>query len=259
MLYEKKIATYRINIKNTDDKKGEFEGYLSIFGNQDLQKDIVVKGAFQKSIEIAKSTMKDKDSSYLYPILFQHDPDRAIGGFTEVEEDEKGLRVKGQLDLDIEDGRRAYSGLKKGYLQGLSIGYQVIEDEMAKGGDSRLLKEINLFEGSVVTFPANPLAYVTPANVKKAAASSGDDDSEADNNLAAVIKELTASINKLISLLSTDEQEDQTDNSGKNAALQTIKAESQKDNSANDEELKQSLKEEIILKNLIDQMKMIAR
>jgi len=137
-------------LKADDTTAGSFSGYLSVFGNLDSYKDIVEPGAFQKTINDARG----RGGKYLFPVLWQHDPSEPIGGFLEMREDRKGLWVRGQLDLDTEKGKRAYSGLQKGYLDGLSIGYDTIKQKYA--GEIRHLLEVRMWEGSIVTFPANP-------------------------------------------------------------------------------------------------------
>lgn len=128
---------------------GEFVGLASVYGVRDLQGDIVQKGAFTKSIEERGDTV---------PILWQHDATNPIGSGT-VSDSAEGLVVKGQLDLDTDEGKRAYSALKKGYVKGLSIGYDVVKQKYDKG--DRLLNELTLWEISTVTFPANIEANVT--------------------------------------------------------------------------------------------------
>ena len=149
--------------KALDETSGSFEGYLSIFGNVDSYKDIVEPGAFQKTIKDATS----RGGKYLFPLLWQHDPKEPIGGFSSMKEDGRGLRVQGQIDVTTPRGQQAYSGLKMGYLDGLSIGYDTIKQKYA--GDIRHLLELRMWEGSVVTFPANDLTRVT--NVKAACGS----------------------------------------------------------------------------------------
>src|SRR5260221_82659 len=148
--------------KAVDEALGIFEGFLSVFGNPDSYKDIVEPGSFAKTLGEAQKARDSRGATYMLPILWQHNPNDPIGGFLDMKETPTGLYVKGQLDLDIEQGRRAYSGLKKGYIAGLSIGYDTIQEEWKSG--YRHLKEIRLWEGSTVTFGANELALVT--NVK---------------------------------------------------------------------------------------------
>jgi HK97 family phage prohead protease len=115
----------------------------------------------------------------LYPLLWQHDEHEPIGGITDAYEDSHGLYIKGQHDLNTELGRRAYSGAKMGYLPGLSIGYRTVKSVLDKTG-ARHLTELQLFEGSVVTMPANDSALVTSV---KARSSRRADTSNSDDEL----------------------------------------------------------------------------
>src|SRR3954470_21162602 len=89
-----------------------FHGYGATFGNVDLGQDVVVAGAF---------TMADGTQ---YPLLDHHKQDAPIGLFT-VSTDDRGLRVRGQLNLKVQRAREVRSLMKQGALTGLSIGYQV--------------------------------------------------------------------------------------------------------------------------------------
>lgn len=144
------IKSFDAEFKALEDK-GEFEGYGSIFGNQDSVGDVVMPGAFKDSLNKRRPAL-----------LWQHSWNAPIGIYTEVREDERGLYVKGQLNMETTQGRECYSLLKQGALSGLSIGYRVLADEMQ--GQQRLLRKLDLLEVSVVTFPANELATV--ASVK---------------------------------------------------------------------------------------------
>lgn len=157
----------RIEVKfaadDMDEKTGTFSGYGAMFGNEDLVGDVIVRGAF-------KQTLKDwKKVKALPKMLFQHggwmrDMDvLPIGVWTEMEEDEKGLVVKGRLiNLDTERGKSIYGAMKEGVLDGLSIGYWAKEFAYGTkpGEPYRTLKQVDLTEVSVVTFPANPVARV---------------------------------------------------------------------------------------------------
>ena len=140
-----------------DDKKpyGKFEGYGSIFGNKDLGNDVVMEGAFSRSLRSRKAKG--------VKLLWQHKEDMPIGVFESIKEDGDGLRVKGSLALGTQQGREAYELLKMGALDGLSIGYKA--DPKKQGYDERrrrrMLKEVDLMEISLVTFPMNPKARVS--------------------------------------------------------------------------------------------------
>lgn len=145
-------------LKMDEAAAGTFSGYLAVFSNVDLGDDVIEKGAFSKTLLEAKARKASDASPFLWPILWQHNQQEPIGGFTDAYEDDYGLFVKGQLDLNVDLGRRAHSGMKMGYMRGLSIGYDTIKHKWV--GDIRHLMELRLVEGSAVTFPMNPEALV---------------------------------------------------------------------------------------------------
>lgn len=151
-----KTKTFKLEVKNISDT-GEIEGYCSVFGNVDSYGEIVDKGAFTKTLSENSSV----------PILWQHDSKEPIGVSLEMREDQYGLYVKGQLNLDTQRGREAHSLLQQKALKGLSIGFSTIKDEFKSG--NRHLKELKLYEWSPVTFAANDLAQVTSVKSFKAA------------------------------------------------------------------------------------------
>ena len=143
-----------IKAGHEEDEKGSFEGYGSIFGNVDLGNDVIQAGAFQKSIK--------KTGPKGVKLLYQHKTDMPIGVFESIEEDQKGLKVKGRLAMGTQAGRETYELMKMGALDGLSIGFKT----SAKGAHydpktrRRMIKEVELMEISVVTFPMNPRAKI---------------------------------------------------------------------------------------------------
>ncbi len=145
-----------VESKILSDEQGTFEGYLSVKNNIDLGNDRVKDGAFTKTIQSWGAKFIQQK---WMPFLWQHDPTKPIGGITELREDAKGLYIKGFFDLDIQQGQEAYSGFKKGYLSGLSMGYETIKK--AFDGQIRDLLEVKLWEGSAATFPMNEEAGTT--------------------------------------------------------------------------------------------------
>jgi len=143
---------------NFNDLTGFFAGYLSTW-ETDLVHDRIVKGAYESVLEELYRKQRISGNPWLLPVLYQHDMKTPIGGFTELREDTTGLYVEGYLDLDTELGRTAFSGLAKGYANGLSIGFRVKRSHYV--GNVREILEIDLFEGSIVAFPANASAVVS--------------------------------------------------------------------------------------------------
>ena len=148
---------FEIKAVNAD---GTVEGYGSVFGVRDNYDDVIAKGAFIQSL-------KDHKAAGTMPaMLWQHDADKPIGVWTEMVEDEKGLRIKGQLAMETVKGKEAHALLKMGALNGLSIGFMSKEWAYDRDTEVRTLTAIDLWEVSLVTFPANEKARVT--NVKSA-------------------------------------------------------------------------------------------
>jgi HK97 family phage prohead protease len=157
-----------LKFDEASDKEMLFEGYGAIFGNVDSYGDVIAKGAFRKSIKEAKS-------SGVWPaMLLQHggwglsaDDMNPIGVWTDMEEDEKGLYLKGKL-APTARGSEVYTLLKmqpRPAITGLSIGYIPVRWKMGTKPDEprRTLEEVRLMEISPVTFPANPKARIQSA------------------------------------------------------------------------------------------------
>lgn len=151
---EIKSSIKAYNDDEEDKDYGTFEGYGSVFGNKDLGNDVIEAGAFAKSLKRRKP--------HNVKLLYQHKSDMPIGVFDEIREDDHGLVVKGRLALKTQAGAEAYELLKMGALDGLSIGFRVNPKEVSydKRGNKRIIKEVDLMEVSLVTFPMNPQATV---------------------------------------------------------------------------------------------------
>ena len=141
---------YPLELKEINDE-GYFSGYGSVFDVIDDWDDVIVKGAFEKSISKKTPVM-----------LWQHDSAEPIGIYESVKEDDVGLFVEGRLLLDVAKGREAYVFLKNRIISGLSIGFVPLAWEHEKRGSKsvRVVKDVDLWEVSLVTFPANHKARV---------------------------------------------------------------------------------------------------
>lgn len=140
------------------DKTGEFSGYLSIFGNTDAYRDVVMPGAFDDTL----AQWAEDDA--LPPILWQHDSTNPIGPFTKLAPDDEGLYCEGVLLLDdVPQAKIAYALAKNKVVRGMSIGYSVNPGGETYDGKVNVnrLTSLSLFEGSFVTFPANVDAMIT--------------------------------------------------------------------------------------------------
>jgi hypothetical protein len=160
------------------DGRRRIEGYAAVFGNRDSYGDIIVPGAFEKTLT-EKPDVK---------VLWQHDTDQAIGKQESAYEDEFGLAVVGVLTpTDLVKGT-VVPLLKDEVITGLSIGYETVVEEYNSDLGVWFLKEIRLWEWSPVTFPANELATVT--EVKTLGDRSDAHTARADRHAKALIHEL---------------------------------------------------------------------
>lgn len=138
------------------EEDGIFEGRGSVFGNVDSYKEIVAPGAFTDTLAAWKAQNR------LPPVLWQHRSGEPIGPHTDMEERADGLHVKGQLLVnDVQRAKEARALMKAKAVNGLSIGFVTREDAYDRVTGIRTLKKVDLWEVSVVTFPANPAAQIS--------------------------------------------------------------------------------------------------
>jgi HK97 family phage prohead protease len=126
-----------------------FSGYGSVFGNLDSYKDVVAKGAFAASL-----------GRKMPALLWQHRSGEVAGVYTSAKEDDHGLLMEGKLALKTQRGAEAYELMKMKAISGLSIGYCSEDEDFDHKTGIRTLKKIDLWEVSLVTFPANDAARV---------------------------------------------------------------------------------------------------
>lgn len=135
---------------------GVFEGFGSVFGNVDSYKEVVAPGAFSESLAAWKSAGR------LPPVLWQHRSGEPVGPYLHMEEQPVGLWVKGQLLVDdVQRAKEARALMKAKAVNGLSIGFVTREDSYDRVTGIRTLKKVDLWEVSIVTFPANPAAQIS--------------------------------------------------------------------------------------------------
>ena len=190
MKKEKEIKSFPFEVKATAEENNifTFEGYASTFNNIDHGDDIVIRGAFSNSLA--------RDSQV--PILWQHQMSEVIGISVQLYEDDKGLFIKGNLPKDdtLVSGR-IIPQMKVGSIKEMSIGFFTKNYDIAKNG-IRLLKEIDLFEVSLVTKAMNSQALVsgfksfeTLRDIEQTLKDSGFSNSEA-KTLISKIKEFSS-------------------------------------------------------------------
>ncbi|MBU1175259.1 MAG: HK97 family phage prohead protease [Alphaproteobacteria bacterium] len=136
------------------DADGRFSGYASLFGKPDQGGDIVMPGAFAKSLE--------RRGRNAVRMLFQHDPKEPVGLWERIGETARGLHVEGRLLPGVRRAGELRALIASGALDGLSIGFRTERASRTAGGMRRLW-QIDLWEISIVTFPMMDGARIASA------------------------------------------------------------------------------------------------
>ena len=151
-LRDKTFAGFVVKeLKAMDSENGEMivSGYASVFNVVDSWSDVILQGAFAKTISENMSRVK---------LLWQHDQTCPIGKILELKEDAKGLFFKAKIS-DTEMGKEAHTLCKDGVIDEISIGFASIKDDYTNG--IRMISELKLWEISLVTLGANEFAKIT--------------------------------------------------------------------------------------------------
>jgi|GEM_PF-3037085 len=147
--------TVQFELKDLTEN-GTFSGILSTYGGKpDLGGDVVVKGAFAQTLAANNGRI---------PLLVDHDSSKQIG-LLKLTDTPEALQAQGVLNMELPLAQEVRSKLRfnlsNGIKTGLSIGYLTVKDFVADG--VRYLKQLDLYEGSVVLFPMNPSAMIQNA------------------------------------------------------------------------------------------------
>jgi HK97 family phage prohead protease len=143
-----------VRIKSVDEETGIFEALVSVFGNKDSYGDVVMPGAFTKTL----AEWAEKGDPI--PVYWSHrmdDPDYNIGHVLEAKETEEGLYVKSQLDLGGGKADQVHRLLKGRRVTQFSFAYDVIDGGHAKRDDEEVyeLRELKLYEVGPTPIGAN--------------------------------------------------------------------------------------------------------
>lgn len=135
-----------------ESETGVFSGRGSVFNELDSYKDIILPGAFKKSLK-EKGVLGIKMLSQHGGSMFGGN-NNPIGVWTDINETDEALEMTGKLALKTQSGAETYELLKIGALDGLSIGFTTVKSNIDEETDIRTVSEIDLWEVSIVTFPA---------------------------------------------------------------------------------------------------------
>lgn len=147
---ETEIKVLDFETKELSDD-GHFVGYAAVYGNVDQGGDIIERGAFKKTIQ---------EQNLRVPVFHEHKV--AVGAAT-LEDTDFGLKAFGELNLEKQSSRDAYSDLKfyrdRGIKTGMSIGFRSVVPPSFKD-DVRYLRELKLYEVTLTLMPLNEKAKV---------------------------------------------------------------------------------------------------
>ena len=148
----------QLEVKAIEQGKNLFiEGYASVFGVLDSYEDIVEKGAFT-------NTIQGKNFKRI-AFCYQHEFSTVIGKIIELKEDEVGLWFKAKIS-NTNLGRDLVELISDGAISEISIGYRTKVSEINTETNVRMIKEVELYEISLVTRAANSEAFITQTEVK---------------------------------------------------------------------------------------------
>ena len=184
------MFTKEFNVKYQDAGNGTLEGYASTWVRvPDSYGDIVKEGAFKSSLKTRWNGGKG------IPLLWAHQMDnlKAFIGKADAEEDEKGLHFYASFD-DTEEAQRVRELYKDGRLSKFSFAYDVKSQgavTLEDGTKANELKELDIYEISCVTVPANDTAEVIDVKAgKRNSAKDADAIKQAISLLQGVLGEL---------------------------------------------------------------------
>lgn len=190
---------------------GQFTGYASVFGNVDSVGDKIIKGAFAESLK------EFGNGGAGIPCYWCHetsDPEMNLGTTLEATEDEHGLFVKVQLDLDNPKAAYAYKLLKEQRVRQMSFAYQVTDGENRK--DCFEITGCKIFEVSIVPVGANQATSIesvkalqdeddetTPEPSENTEVTGEDDSENGDTDLIEDLQNLEEQLAKIVDLVAT--------------------------------------------------------
>ena len=143
------VAYSNFSIRAEGDGK-TLVGYAAVFDSPSEPLpwiEYVRRGAFSKTINDGADVRLLVDHEGV-PLA------RTKSGTMRISEDDKGLRVEADLDEANPDAARVMSALRRGDVSQMSFAFEPIQDSWSKDKKTRELKEVKLFDVSVVTYPA---------------------------------------------------------------------------------------------------------
>lgn len=169
MMMRKNIVLDNVDLKFAKNDTGAFSGYASVFGGVDSYRDTIMPGAYKSVIERIQAGAARMPKMFINHKSYE----LPVGKWLSMEEDDKGLFMFGELTPGMDEAKTVKAAMQHGTIDGLSIGYGLNRDdvEMVEKDDGvvRIIKNVSeLYEISIVTYPADDAARVDLSSVKSA-------------------------------------------------------------------------------------------
>ena len=169
MMMRKNIVLDNVGLKFAKNDTGAFSGYASVFGGVDSYRDTIMPGAYKSVIERIQAGAARMPKMFINHKSYE----LPVGKWLSMEEDDKGLFMFGELTPGMDEAKTVKAAMQHGTIDGLSIGYGLNRDdvEMVEKDDGvvRIIKNVSeLYEISIVTYPADDAARVDLSSVKSA-------------------------------------------------------------------------------------------
>lgn len=152
----------RANKLESSNEDRMIKGYAIVWGSKNDFNEIVLKGATQNSLN-ARGVGKDKNKIV---VLLKHRTGQPLAKITKLEEDDYGLYFEAEVTPGVSYAEDALAQIRQGLLSQLSYGFEYIWDkvEYRAEDDAYILREIKLWEISVVTFSSDENAQLRSFN-----------------------------------------------------------------------------------------------
>jgi len=136
---------------DSDMKQGIVSGYFAVFGNKDLDGDVIEPGAFTKTV-----MERGPQGKQLIKYLLDHDKNKVVAKITNLYEDNKGLRYEAKIGSHAA-GQDFQKMIESELINQHSFGFRTIKEQFDQEAKANLIKEVMMYEGSAVQFlGANP-------------------------------------------------------------------------------------------------------
>ncbi len=174
---EKGWISQEFMVKAYKTRNLSIKGYASVYDVTDLHGDVIRKGAFKNA------------NAEDVRLLWQHESKSPIGIINLLKEDEYGLQIQGEVNINTALGKEVAELVKQGAVAGLSVGFSVKSSDYDKEG-VRIITDADLMEVSIVTFPANKEAEIKEVKSDTSKSESSVEEEHALGRLESLIEKL---------------------------------------------------------------------